>query len=653
MKRWAALGLCLLPVWACDETVSEGPPPGTGGAAGMGGAGGAEACAVELVYAPTAGAIDAFPDDFFTEGDGDGLRVHIVDGENFDLPAEAQQFGLVFEQLSTLDGFGTNAALYLQFTGPIDPGTLPKPADSARDDSSILLIADPGGAATLVPFETELVAEAEGAEHTTLVITPLVPLAPRTRHALFVSADVRAAGGACIATSAEMGSLLDGSADDPGLLRLADRYGELADALGGLGRSSSEAIAELVFTTQHTVDDSASIAQTIRTTATSGYTAVDTCTDPGGDFLVCEGELLADDFRVDAHHIDEADLNPQASYTLKVTTYLPKTGTAPYPTILFGHGLGGDRHQAEALAEFAAPNGYASVAIDAVKHGEHPDQPSSTLPIGDVLGFFGLGLGANPIDAFQLRDNWRQSTYDKLQVIEMLRGGVDVDGDAQIDVDADNLMYIGVSLGGIMAAELLALSQDIDVAIPIVPGARVVNIIKDGSQFAIVIGLLSGMATQGQIARFFPLVQTVIERGDAGSYTEHVVSRRLPGFEAQTPQVLMQMVLDDDTVPNSTNLYYARGLGAPHVGDELLPIGVIPHEATLPVSGNVDATHTAGVFQFDIVLQGDGPDTEPATHSNIGRNAVSQEQSIHFIQTFYADGVAEILDPYVTLGIKP
>ena len=506
-----------------------------------------------------------------------------------------------------------------------------------------------GDSPSLVPFEHELVAEAEGDPRTSLIIAPLVPLAPKTRHALVLSKAVRAQDG-CIAPSEAMKQLLTATATDAALTRLEGRYEQLASALSALGSEVelAKSVAALVFTTQHTVEDSATIAAAIRKSSYD-YKSAGACQD-GADYVSCHGELVANDYRVDAHHIDESALTPQASYTLKVITYLPKTGSAPFPTILFGHGLGGDRTQAEGLAKVAAPQGFAVVAIDAVKHGDHPDQPDSILPAAEILAFFGMSLTG--VDGVALRDNWRQSTYDKLQLIEMLRPGVDVDGDNSPDVDLDRFMYLGVSLGGIMAPELLAFAPEVDVALPIVPGARVVGIIKDGEQFQIVINLLKGMATDGQVARFFPLLQTIVDRGDSGAYLRHVVAERLKGFDAQRPQLLMQMVLEDDTVPNSTNAFFARGLGLPHVGPELLPLGVIPSEPTLPISGNVDASHSGGVFQFDIVYDGAGPATEKATHGNVAGNPVALEQSLHFIDTFYDKGVSEIIDPYVTLGIK-
>ena len=505
-----------------------------------------------------------------------------------------------------------------------------------------------------VDFDVELVPEKTGDPKTTLILTPTLPLAPRTRYGVVVTNQVHDAKGACIAPSATMQELLGGTATSAKLTRLAGRYSDLfkrLEATGTIG-GPGDVSGATVFTTQHTVDDSVAIAKFIRGAAAPTYTAIGACTDPGptATYVICEGSFPASDFRIAERAVAE-DHMPQATYTLPVTTYLPKTGTAPFPTIIYGHGLGGDRHQAEQLAVLASPQGYATVAIDAVKHGDHPDAPGS---LGSAASFFGLSLNlSDPLDSIALRDHWRQSTYDKLQLVELLRGGVDADGDGNVDVDTDQLLYLGVSLGGIMSAEFTSFVPELDLSIPIVPGARVTNIIKDGAMFSQVISLLKGQATDGQIARFFPVVQTVVDRGDAGVYTEHMVQKRLPGFASRTPQVLMQMVINDDTVPNSTNLFFAHGLGVPHVGDELLKIGVVPHQQALPVSGNLDATHTGGVFQFDIDYVDNGPMTQQATHSNIAGNPVAIAQSLHFIDTYYAAGVSEIIDPYRTLGIKP
>jgi pimeloyl-ACP methyl ester carboxylesterase len=650
-----AVALVPLALASCEDDVAvANPATGGGGVGGVGGA--APTCETELIYDPLAGAVDLFPDHFFTVDDATmptGLRVHMVPGDNIVVEPDAERFNLIFDDLSTLDGFGTTAALLLQFTAPIDPSSLPDRASSATADSSVLLIAMPAnGSPELLPFDTQLLEDSPGDPHTTLIVSPLAPLAPTTEHALVVTDAIRSDSG-CVAPSPSMRAMLMGAATEPELLRVTEHYAAMGTAMESLGVASpvESLVAATVFTTQHTTEDSETIAAAIRNKPVS-YVSGGPCTDSGG-FLTCEGSFTADDYRVMGHHIDDSSLTPQATYSIPVVTYLPKTGTAPFRTIIFGHGLNGDRTQALGVAEFAAASGYAVVAIDAVKHGAHPDPATSGLPAAEALEFFGISLGEDPIDGRKLRDNWRQSTYDKLQLVEMLRPGVDIDGTVGADVGVDDLVYLGVSLGGVMAGEFLAFTPEVKVALPVVPGARVVDIIKDGSQFDVVISLLSGMATDGQIARFFPLLQTIVDRGDAGAYVGHIMSDRLAGFDSGRPQLLMQMVIDDDTVPNSTNLFFARGLGIAHVGDELLPIGVIAHEPTLPVVGNIEANVTAGVFQYDIVFDGTGPATEPATHGNVGRNPISQEQTLHFLESYFNNGVSEIIDPYRTLGVKP
>lgn len=118
-------------------------------------------------------------------------------------------------------------------------------------------------------------------------------------------------------------------------------------------------------------------------------------------------------------------------------------------------------------------------------------------------------------------------------------------------------------------------------------------------------------------------------------------------------------VINDDTVPNVCNRFFARGLGVPQVGDELQHIGTIAHQQMLPTSANLDATHTAGVFQYDVVWGKGTPccdlsmgKTMPATHGNVAANAITIDQTLRFVETFLATGVPTLIDPYRDLGVK-
>ena len=599
--------------------------------------------ATQLMYDPAAGTLDAFPDDVFTiDDDGPtGVRVDMRPGENIILEGIATRFATVFEQANTLDGFGTTSGVMFQVTAPLDPATLPDSGQSeaAAMDSIVLvdLDADPPA---FVPFEWKLVAETPGATRTTVVLLPMVPLQPATRYGVAVTTRVADTAGGCIAPSPAMLALLQGQAVAP-VDRVQGRVDELVDALveAGTITGAPDLSAAFVYTTQTTVDEAIAIAEEIRAAPAPTYTPDETeCTGMMNDlYLVCTGTFDA----IDYTGMDEAvtpDLQGAGSYAIPVVAYVPTDGQPPYEVIVYGHGLAGDRLQAAELADLAVPVGVAVVAIDAPKHGDHPDSGGI-----DVLEFFGLSLDFNdPLDALKLRDNFRQGGFDRLQLVQLLLAGLDVTGDGDPDFDPDRLHYLGVSLGGIMGAQLVAFAPEFRTANFIVPGARVSGIVADGETFSQVVDIFASSATDGEFERFFPLLQSIIDRGDSGIYAQHVLpGTRLPGFDRSAPQVLMQMVIDDDTVPNTSNAFFARALGAPHLGEERLPIGVIEHVPGLPVTGNIDAMHTAGMFQFDVT--GDG---ETATHSNVARSPAGQAQTLRFLESELADGVSEIIDPY-------
>lgn len=607
----------------------------------------------ELRYDPMAGGLDAFPDDFYTVVSDEtetGLRVDMRLGENVVLADSAAAFDRVFQGASTLDGFGTTAGLYVQFSDAIDPASLPASGEgSAGPDASVVLVDLDADPIVFVEVQWQLVAEDPGNTRTTLVLEPLVPLRPTTHYALAVTHAVTDASGGCILPSPTMAALLAGETAEPELSRVADAVGEAVTALisGGVVASADELVGVVTFTTQHTFSESAEIATQIQDAASPAWTSTAPCDDgdPTTPFRRCDGAFDVADFTVDG--VVDPSLSPQGQYTLPAVVYLPKDATAPYPVLIYGHGLGGDRFQGGELAEFAAESGVAVIAIDAPRHGDHPHE-SGFQP---VIDFFGLSLNLDdPLDALALRDNFRNGAYDKLHLLQMLKAGVDADDDGEVDLDPDRINYLGVSLGGLMGPELAAFAPELDMAIFIVPGARVSGIVAEGQQFQVIVDIFAGMATEGEVARFFPLLQAVIDRGDPGVYAPWIAGERLPGFDAARPQVLMQMVENDDTVPNVSNTYFARCLGVPHLGEVIVPIGVVDLQPDLPVSGNLDATHTGGVFQFDTVIPDDGGPSETATHGNVARSSHAQLQLTHFLETFDADGVAEILDPYAVLG---
>jgi len=374
-------------------------------------------------------------------------------------------------------------------------------------------------------------------------------------------------------------------------------------------------------------------------------------------YRVCDFTFTAPHYRnQDLHLVVEDPPAPQSMYELPVTVWLPleegEFGPAPYPTMIFGHGLGSGRSQARRLAHFAAPRGMATIAIPAPSHGEHPAQPPSSDRIEQIMHFFGLAFTGSDftLDPFQLRDGWRQGAFDKVALTELLANDIDVTGDGSPDLDGSRTTYLGVSLGGIMGPGFLALTDRAGAAVLVVGGGRVTDIVSRSELFEPVLTFLRPPGfDEDDMQRFFVLVQTAIDRGDASNFAAHVTHDRIDGGEPV--QVLNAMVLDDDTVPNVTNMVLARALGAPHVAPQLREIGTLQTVDTTPFSGNLADGGTAGTIQFDWIFEND--QWERATHDNIGDSTEGAHAWLRFLDTFYTTGTGEVPNAYEELGLDP
>ncbi|MCL5744470.1 MAG: hypothetical protein M1541_11185 [Acidobacteria bacterium] len=177
---------------------------------------------------------------------------------------------------------------------------------------------------------------------------------------------------------------------------------------------------------------------------------------------------------------------------------LPSTAkpAAGYPVVIFGHGFGDSRFGGpSAMAGTLAQTGFATVAINAVGHGFGPD---GTVTIKEkngsttVLPAGGRGIDLNgdgSIDATEgcmilspspvgLRDCFRQTVVDLMQLVRAIRTGVDLDGDGLNDLDPDRIYYGGESLGSLYGTMLAAMEPDVRAAALNVGGGSVVDIAR-------------------------------------------------------------------------------------------------------------------------------------------------------------------------------
>lgn len=651
MRHVGLLGAALLA--ACAAPANPGADGGGDGAADAAVDGAAEDAGPRCTlprWTPDSPGFEQWPDGRLLAADATsptGRRVRVDLGRFGAAVRAAGAFSTLYTDLDGLDGFGLNAQAFFRFNRPFERGLLPRAEATLTPAGGVGFVVLGPGAPRL---EGALVTTAD--EGATLLLAPLRPLPAGARVAAYVTRRIAAAAGGCL------------EATEPVARALAapDADGRAAiDGLRALGviAEPGELVALSAFVTQTVARDSQAAAADIAARALAVSARRPCADDPMGRYRRCEFDFTAGNYLDAQGHLPEAGaagLAPRTSYTLRATAWLPPAGRGaqPFRTIVYGHGLGGDRSQGARLAEFAGPQGYATVAIDAVAHGEHPLNPmpgAATLPV--VLQFFSLNFdAARPFDGRAIRDRFRQSTYDKLQLARLLQSGVDVDGDGQVDLDGEQLSYLGVSLGGIMGVEPLALSDAFGAAVLVVPGGRVSAIISESATFAPIIRLVRPPGTTpGDVERAFPLLQTILDRGDAASYGPHVLADRLvPGGSRGVPSVLAGVVLDDDTVPNASNDALTRALGLPVVPPLLREVPGVAALARAPASGNLAMGRaTGGVLQFDVVGGAMGQSVR-ATHGNVGASDVGASAWLHFLRTHWERGLAEIHDPYAAVG---
>ena len=596
-----------------------------------------------FLYDPLDGTLlGAFPDDFYTKVDAatpTGLRVDLTTEGAPWIAAVPGTYGDNVAELNDLDGWGTTAGIILRFSASVKD-VLPTGVDATTGGGAVRLVRLDGDKAVEVPFEVRYTDD-----DTTALLWPLVPLSPKTQHAVVVTSAQKAVDGQCIAPSPALRSLLDGTATDPRLVPLVPRYQALLQKTGLVAQDVSAAV---VFTTQSIVDgDLAVLADT--SARTYAWAKAPICKQKTG-YRACEGTFKGSDYRSKRVFAGGA---PQKELEYPVSVWLPD-GKAPFPTILFGHGIGGDRSQGGIFADFLASLGFATVAIDAPWHGKHPAGSGGGGQLS-VAAFFAIDLMSLSIEGRELRDNFRQSAYDKLQVVRLIEDAPDVDGDGQADLDADRLAYFGVSLGGIMGPELMALTDRIGAAVLDVCGGRLTTIMTDSEQFGSFISFLSPKgATPGDIDRFFTMAQALVERADPANYAPNVLRDRLEGAGTRIPQVLLQIGVGDEVIPNTASWYLSRAFGLPILPPVAVDIDGVSVEKKLPASGNAGGgAASVGLFQIDRVTMSKGAKPEKPAHNTTPGSAEALTQSIHFLGTWIDGGLSDMIDPFAELGTPP
>lgn len=264
---------------------------------------------------------------------------------------------------------------------------------------------------------------------------------------------------------------------------------------------------------------------------------------------------------------------------------------AGWPTVVFGHGLGGNRVQLYLIASQLAGRGIASVAIDFVAHGTRAVRNSNAAALGCADGTGRPNPSQDPqcfapflsTNLAITRDNIRQTVLDLQTLVQSLKRcnsdtACAVDGNI-LRVDPAKLGYLGISLGGIIGATTVAVTPDFRTAVLNVAGAGWVDVFEQTGTAAIRCSVVNGLIDAGIIMGtkapppFTDMTATCNKANDPTMPNDHWTEQ--PAYRTfaniarwildsadganfasrlgpPTRRVLIQKVTGDTVVPNST-----------------------------------------------------------------------------------------------------
>ncbi len=597
-----------------------------------------------------------FPNNLYLNADG---RLSVVG-----VPYKMILFGNIFETaLSTLDGFGTSTGVFFWLDGPVDTLTLPRtPQESLRYGSSVFLInVDPGSDKYLERHPVEVYFDGE---KNLLALLPVAgfPLKEKTTYAAVVTTKVKGRLGGNIVPSEDFARISGGEGGSEAMKHAVDLYAPVLELLEGqpdiVDRRVCSGVA--VFRTQSVTADLVAISEMLDQVEPSavsieafftddpalfsmpqcrgsldellgtpqpGYEESPGMDNPGGlahtriRTVITKASVMAPWFKKEG--IRNADYGAfvhgfdgkpviQGWKKLFFSLVLPKDPMPEggYPVAIIQHGLNGRRDFVMVAAQELADSGIASIAIDAVGHGDRYRCPilgpllekicvvqdeifnytgapgSDGLPdpefLSSTLGFFELFASG-----ISMRDNFRQTVVDLMWMTRLIKGGhLDLSTVGNPRLDGDHLFYIGDSLGGIIGALFMTVEPNVLTGVLNVAGGGIgpsllVNSPGITGDYGDLIRLAFSLSSEelaSTYSEFVNLAQAVLDPGDPINYAPYTLAHPLTG--GRPKNILQIEVMWDHLVPNSSNEALATAFGIPLLKPYYHKVASLPEVAS-------------------------------------------------------------------------
>ncbi len=363
------------------------------------------------------------------------------------------------------------------------------------------------------------------------------------------------------------------------------------------------AAAPATATVTATITDAAAIEAELVAYTDSSLCTLVSCASVGaivkGTFEAPRFQPLVPAYQVPSSWDDPLAPTQQGTEVIPFIAVTPKAQDFPgaRPTIVFGHGITRHKEDLYAIAAQLAERGFASVAIDWVAHGERAVQinMSTTLcgtdpdPTSDLLCFAMILTS----DLAITRDNLRQSVLDQQKLIDVLHG---CQGGAcgALEVDNTRIGFLGQSLGALIGGVVVATAPGLSAAVLNVGGAGWLDVLIDtDSEFIrcpLIDALIDANIIEGEewnylnadalcmgdswrtdpaFVSFVGTARWVLDPAEPGNFAPRLRTGH---------HILVQEVMNDETVPNSVTDQFGQLLGL--TPQEAVSGGPTPAEPT-------------------------------------------------------------------------
>jgi len=516
-------------------------------------------------------------------------------------------------------GFGTNAAVYFSFDGPLDTGTLPlDPAGTISSGSTVFLvdISDGPGRGEMIPLAVRFIPDRfQFTSKNTLVLRPVLGFSLRssTTYAAVVTRGVCSENGNALGAVSDFERTKYRSQPEDEYVRawwevMHPAYDELEE-LGLVERGEVAALA--VFTTQEVLDEMDRVREFVGALPAPQASDWQQLSDKP-DVYRLEGWFDLPEFQAgDPPNFEGGgafvfDQNgepvPQRNVSIPFVLAVPKTTPPPdgWPIVIYAHGTGGDRNGFcdfnDNPCDLMGRKGLASIGIDQPLHGYR--NPWGSDPNLTTFNFYNI---------LAMRDNFRQGAADLLvlrRLIDSLEipSAVSPTGTA-IAIDQTRVGYMGHSQGGLTGGIYLGVSEGVKGAVMSGAGGGLgVALLEKTAPIdipALIIMALNLEASEFDLDHpAINIFQMFSERADSLNYARRYLEEPHAGA---SPRHLFfsQGLLDVYTIPIQIGALAAAS------GCMLMT----------PVSTDVEALDLRGLTPLDPPVSGNaqGPDGEPVT----------------------------------------